>query len=180
MKHIKLFENFDKMGESTRPNMDRVRDDMDSFIRYSNDSVVKMLYSAYLREFVDDSRHLLGKKVDQMKHIMSKHVAEMDDVDLDKFNAIARDLDEGLHENWETEITDIIKSDFRDLERDADNISKQDIDEVIQAYGRKHGEPDANYIDMFNFVGSYFGMNIQELQDMIEMGENKSPIRKQR
>lgn len=96
----------------------------------------------------------------------------------ENFDRITNQFVLGLSENWETEISDIIKSDFRDLENDADNISKGDIDEVIQAHGRKHGEPDANYVDIFNFIGTYFGMEMKEIDDMLEMGEAKKSDRK--
>jgi hypothetical protein len=50
---------------------------------------------------------------------------------------------------------------------------------VIQAHGRKHGEPDANYVDMFNFIGNYFGMEMKEIEDMLETSEGKEMTAKE-
>ena len=75
-------------------------------------------------------------------------------------------LYENFGKDWKLEMSDYIKSDRRDLERDADNISKSDIDDVISGFDTKY-KSTGDWVEKFRFIGSHFGMEDDEIEELI-------------
>ena len=73
--------------------------------------------------------------------------------------------------DWSEELAKYIETERSDLVK-AGDIKKGDIDEVVAGFMRQE-ETDANYNDMFTFVGTHFGLEDQVIQDMLEMDEKK-------
>lgn len=82
-------------------------------------------------------------------------------------------FDKKINENyWQTEMSDYIKSERRDLEK-ANNITKADIDDVISGFETMHKDSEGSYDDKFRFVGSYFGFEDDEVESMMSSNENE-------